>query len=209
MKASRTRSLGLAVMAVLAIAAVTASAAQAGQFTAGAYPATVKGTAGIHLIETELGVMVCGEKLDGQLVAAAETLTLTPDYGTTCTLNGKEVHFHAHGCAYVFHAGATKAMDEVAGSLDVECPTEEWMDFEITSMPVCHLMIPEQTGLGELTYTDRTGQKDVNVDFAIEGFAYGLSANCSVSGTYANGNDIGTTALEAESMGAETSFAVD
>jgi len=34
-------------------------------------------------------------------------------------------------------------------------------------------------------------------------------ANCSVSGTYANGNDIGTTSLEAESMGAATSFAVD
>jgi hypothetical protein len=209
MKMSRTTSLGLAVLAVFALSAVAAAAAQAGQFTAGAYPSTVKGGVGIHLIETEVGTMICSEKLDGDLAAAAETLTITPDFGTTCTLNGKEVHFNANGCDYLLYAGATKGMDEVEGSLDLQCPPEQRMDFEITSMPICHLLIPEQAGLGELTYTDRTALKDVTVDFAIEGFAYGLSANCSVSGTYANGSDIGTSTLEAESMGMANSFAVD
>jgi len=108
MKTSRTRSLGLAVVALLALAAIEASAAQAGQFTAGSYPSTIKGQVGIHLIETEVGTMICSERLDGELASAAETLTLTPDFGSTCTLNGKEVHFNANGCDYLLHAGATR-----------------------------------------------------------------------------------------------------
>jgi hypothetical protein len=210
MKTSRTGSLGLAVLAALAIGTVAASAAQAGQFTAGAYPATVTGEkVGVHLLETEIGVMECGQKLDGELAAAAETLTLTPEYGTSCTINGKEVHFNAHGCDFVFHADETVVMDQVEGSLDVKCPAEQMMDFEITSMPICHLLIPEQAGLSQLTYTDRTMAKDVDVDFAIEGLAYGLSPNCAVSGTFANGSYTGTSTLKADNMGMGTPFTVD
>ncbi len=207
MKMSRT--LGRSLLVVLALSGIAASAAQAGEFTAGAYPATAKGGVGIQLLETEVGVMVCSSQLDGELAAAAETLTLKPNYGTTCTLNGKEVHFSANGCAYVFHAGPTLGMSEVGGSLDVECPTEAAMDFEITSMPPCHLWIAEQSGVGNLLYTDRIALKDVTVDYAIEGLAYGLSPNCSVSGTYANGSIEGTSTLEAENMGSRTPFTVD
>src|SRR5215218_690243 len=100
MKMSRKlKSLGLAALAVLAVGAVSASAAQAGEFTAAEYPAQITGqNVGMHQLTTELGVMECGVKLNGELAAAAEELTLTPTYGTSCTIAGLEVHVSNNGC---------------------------------------------------------------------------------------------------------------
>jgi len=204
------RALGLAALAVLAIGAVSASAAQAGQFTAAEYPAQITGqNVGLHELTTELGVMECGLKLNGELAAASEELTLTPVYATSCEIGGLLVHVNANGCDYLFHAGATLGMDEVEGSWDIKCPAGNKMDFEITSMPVCHLTIGEQLGLGEVVYTNRTMAKDVDLDLAVEGLAYGLSANCPVSGTFANGTYVGTTTLKADHAGMGTAFGVD
>src|ERR1044072_6882293 len=82
-KSRKLKSLGLAALAVLAIGALSASAAQAGQFTAAAFPATITGLQiGPHELGTELGVMECGAKFDGELAAASEDLTLTANYGS-------------------------------------------------------------------------------------------------------------------------------
>jgi len=210
MKMSRKlKSLGLAALAVLAVGAVSASAAQAGEFTAAEYPAQITGqNVGMHQLTTELGVMECGVKLNGELAAAAEELTLTPTYGTSCTIAGLEVHVSNNGCDYLFHAGNTIGMDEVEGSWDVKCPAGNRIDFEITSMPICHLTIPEQLGLGEVTYTTRTMAKDVDMDLNVEGLSYGLGPNCPVAGAFANGTYAGTTTLKADHAGAGTPFGV-
>jgi hypothetical protein len=205
-----TRKLGFAVFGVLAVAATMASAAQAGQFTAGAYPATITGSAvGSHELKTQLGTMQCAPTLHGELAAASSELTLTPAYGTTCGIGGKEVHVNNNGCDYRPHAGTTVEADVVAGSMDIICPTGNKMDFEITSMPVCHLTIPTQTGLGTLTYTDRTAAKDVDLDFGLEGLTYELDFGCSVVGAFANGTYEGTSTLRADHEGAGTPFTVD
>jgi hypothetical protein len=93
--------------------------------------------------------------------------------------------------------------------MDIVCPEGNAMDFDITSMPICHLTIPGQAGLSALTYTNRTMAKDVDVDFSIGELAYRLDNNCAVVGNYANGTYGGTSTLKADHEGAGTSFGVD
>ncbi len=206
----RLKALGLTLLAAVAIGAIAASAAQAGQFTAGNYPATVTGqNVGFHELETELGTIECNLKLHGELAAASETVTLTPTYATGCKLGALEIHVNNNGCDFLLHAGATLAMDEVEGSLDLKCPAGNVLDFEITSMPVCHLGIPEQLGLGEALYTDRTMAKDVDLDLNVEGLSYELGNNCPVVGAFANGAYRGTTTLKADYEGMPTQFTVE
>jgi hypothetical protein len=213
MKMSRKlKSLGLAVLAVFAVGALSASAAQAGQFTAAAYPATITGLqVGPHELGTELGTMECSAKFHGEMAAASEELTLTPTYGTSCEIGGLEVHVNMNGCDYRFHAGNTVGMDQVEGSWDIKCPEGNAIDFEITSMVVCHLGIPEQLGLGEVTYTDKTNvmPKDVDLDFNVEGLAYQLGPNCPVAGEFANGTYAGRSTLRADNEGMPVGFVVD
>jgi hypothetical protein len=200
----------LAALALIAIGAVGATSAQAGEFTAGEYPATITGqNVGIHELTTELGVMECEVKFHGELAAASEDLTLAPAYGTGCVIGGLEVHVDMNGCDYLFHAGATLALDEVEGSMDVKCPVGAEIEFAITSMVVCHMSIAEQVGLGDVTYTDRTMAKDVDFDFDLEGLSYELGLTCPVSGTYANGTYEGEATVRGHGMMGGTPFTVD
>lgn len=207
----KLRKAGLAVFAVFAIGAVAASAAQAGEFTAAEYPATITGQQinGPHDFTTELGVMECKVEFHGELAAASEDLTITPVYETDCKIAGLTVHVNTNGCDYLFHAGNTLEMDEVEGSMDVKCPAGNKIDFEITSMPICHLTVAEQLGLNDVTYTDRTMLKDVDLDLDIEGMSYGLDEGCPVEGTFANGTYVGESTLKADHEGAGTAFGVD
>lgn len=205
------RVLGLALLALVAFGAFNAVGAQAGTFTAGAYPATVTGSAvGMHLLGTELGVMECAPTFDGELAAASEELTLTPTYGTSCKLGAKEVHVTNNGCDFRLHAGNTLVEDRVAGTMDIICPEGMAIDFEITSMPICHLTIPGQAGLSSLVFTNRTMAKDVDLDFGIVELVYHLGGNCPGGpATYANGTYGGTSTLTADNEGAATAFGVD
>lgn len=212
MKMSRNlKALALAVLAVSALAATAAPAAQAGTFTAGSYPATITGqSVGNHQFTTLLGVIQCGVKFHGVLAAESEGLTLSPDYGTSCELEGKEVHVKNNGCDFHFRAGETAVvMDQVKGSLDVKCPTGSEIDFEITSMQVCHLTVPEQLGLNHVTYTDHTIAKDIDVDMHLTGLIYKLDMGCPFVGTF-GATYTGTTTLKAHAEGgAGTPFTVD
>lgn len=201
--------LGLIALTALATAALAATAAQAGTFTAGAYPATITGSAvGPHLLSTELGAMECAPTFHGELTGEAGELTLTPTYGR-CKLGAKEVHVNNNGCDYRLHANNAMAEDEVAGTMDVICPAGSAIDFEITSMPICHLTIPEQFGLSALTFTNHTAAKDVDVDISLGGLEYTLGAGCPGAGNYANGTYGGLSTLKADHGGAGTSLAVD
>lgn len=211
MKTSRKlRSTGLALLAFCAVAALGPAQSQAGQFTAAEFPATITGqNVGVHLLETELGVMECEVTFHGVLPEASPTLTITPTYGTGCSIAGIEVHVTNNGCDFLFHAGNTLGEEAVAGAMDVKCPDNAVMDFEITSMMACHLTIPEQNGLGPITYTNRTMAKDVDLDFNVEGLIYQLDAGCPVMGNFNNGTYSGVSTLKADHGGMGTAFKVD
>ena len=210
--ARKLKAIGLSALALLAIGAVSAPAVQAGEFEAGVYPATITGQNinGPHEITTELGVMACGLRLEGELAEASEELTLTPQFGN-CTIGGNVVHVVNNGCDFRFNAGATLGMDTVEGSLDLICPGGGKITFGITNgggMVQCVMKVPEQLGLGEVTYIDTTMAQDVDVLFNIEGLAYELGPNCPVAGAFANGEYAGESTLRAHSEEMWTPFRV-
>lgn len=213
MNSFRTIKLAaLAALVLVAVGAVSATSAQAGTFTASTYPANVYGTNMVpHKLTTNLGAMECAPFLEGQLAAASETLTMAPSYGTTCSIGGNEVHVKVNGCDFLLHAGETTAEDTVAGSMDIVCPAGKAIDFEITSMLICHLTVPGQTGLNALTFTNRTMAKDVDLDFALEELVYRLDEGCPGAGNYNNGSyGAGTTTMvAAKEGGMVTPFMVD
>ena len=204
----RIKLLALAALALVAFGAVNAAGAQAGTFTAAAYPATITGqnVGGAHVFNTEVGMMNCNVMFHGELTAASSELTLTPTYN--CGIGGLAVDVNLNGCDYVFHAGETMAMHEVGGSMDILCPEEAEIDFEITSMVTCHLTVPEQLGLEAITYTNRTMARDVDADMSLGEIAYGLDPGCPVMGTFANGTYGGTTTLKSDNEGVD-GFIVD
>jgi hypothetical protein len=202
--------LALSALALVAIGAVSATGAQAGTFTAGAYPATITGSSGTgsHEFTTQLGVMKCAPTFDSKMEAALATLTVAPNYGTSCKIGEDPVHVKNNGCDFGWHAGATIEMDQVGGWMDINCPDNK-IDFEITSEPVCHLTVPPQTELGSLLFTNNTEAEDVILHFNLEGIFYILDNECPVVGAFANGVYKGTSTLKADAEGAGTSFQVD
>jgi hypothetical protein len=203
------KAVGLALLAVFVTAAVTATAAQGGTFTAGQYPATVTGTNQVpHKLVTELGVIECAPVFHGKLEAASETLTWEPGYGP-CELGAKEVDVDLNGCDYLLHAGETLGAGKVGGTMDILCPEGAAIDFEVTSMPVCHLIIGEQLGLSALTFTNLGG--DVNVHFGLTELDYTLDLGCPEVGVFTNGTYGGgtTTMVGFKGPGMQTAFGVD
>lgn len=210
MKTSRKlRLAGLALLAFCAVAALGPAQSQAGEFTAGEYTATITGTTAVaHEFTTALGVMKCAPTFHSKLEAAGGTLTVAPNYGTNCKLGEKLVHVSNNGCDFRWHAGMTKEMDVVGGSMDIVCPDNK-IDFEITSEPICHLTVPAQNELGPLLYTDNTEAEDVVMHFGLEGINYILDNGCPEVGFFANGTYKGTSTVKADFEGAATSFSVD
>jgi hypothetical protein len=205
------KALGLAVLATLAIGAMSASAAQAGTFTAGSYPATITGqNIGFHHLTTVLGTMTCAEtKSHGLLTEESQELTLSVDFGTSCTLEGNVVHVKSNGCDFHYKAGETTGTHKVDGAVQVRCPTGNAIDFEITSMQVCHLTIGEQAELGHVVFTNNTIPNDVDVDLHLTGLIYQLDMGCPFVGTF-GGTYVGTTTLKADAEGGVgTPFKVD
>ncbi|HKO39113.1 MAG TPA: hypothetical protein VJU14_12170 [Solirubrobacterales bacterium] len=209
--ARKLKAIGLAVLALLAVGALSAPAAQAGEFETGVFPATITGQQinGPHEITTELGVMACGLGLEGELTEASEELTLTPEF-QNCMIAGNPVDVVNNGCDFRFNAGATLAMDTVEGSLDLICPGGGKFTFGVTIGGVvqCVMKVPEQLGLGEVTYIDTTMAGHVDIEFNIEGFSYELGPNCPVAGAFANGEYAGESTLRAHSEEMQTPFRV-
>lgn len=205
----KLRALGLSVLALLAIGGVSASAAQAGEFETLIAPAIVTGVnvGGFHEITTNLGVMNCPVTYEGELEEASEELTLTPVFGP-CGIAGKEVDVETNGCDLRFNAGATLGFGFVEGSMDVICPAGNEIDFGITGGGGCHIGIPEQLGLGEVTYQNTTMPPEIDVEFNIEGLAYELNPNCPGMGAFANGEYAGDSTLSAHSGGVATPLGV-
>jgi len=206
----RSIKLGL-VLGVLALSGVAAQAAQAGQFTASEYAATISGTqTSKHQWKLNMGTVKCGSvSFDGNLAAAAETLTLTAEYGECVTGQGNPAVVKMTSCDYRFHAGETLAMDEVDGSLDIQCnQAGDGIDIEVPGTG-CAVKIQPQAGLNTLRFTDNTAEEDYDVDFEIAGMAYKQNANCEGgAGAFANGEYSGSSTMTGTHGGAEVGVIV-
>ncbi|HEX5610899.1 MAG TPA: hypothetical protein VFX45_12505 [Solirubrobacterales bacterium] len=197
----------LAFVALSAIGAVGATAAQAGEFTSDSYPATNTGqnVGGTHVFTTSAGMMNCNVTFHGEMAAASGEVTLTPTYN--CGIGGNQVDVDMNGCDYAFHAGETAAMDVVMGSMDIKCPEGAVINFEITSMVTCNITVGEQLGLIAVTYTNKTGTKDVLVDMNLNGIDYTADFGCPGAGMHNNGTYMGTTTLKADNEGTDAFMA--
>jgi len=204
----KLKPAGFAVLGVLALTAFSAPAAQAGEFTAAAYPATITGqnVGGSHVFTTVAGQMNCNVTFHGEMAGPSGELTLTPTFN--CGLKGVQVDVSNNGCDFVFHAGMTGMADEVAGTMDIKCPTGAKFDFEVTSMIPCNITVGEQLGLEALTYTNRTGAaKDVDVDMSLGEIVYTADLGCPNAGVHANGTYGGTTTLQSDNEGSDAFMA--
>jgi hypothetical protein len=209
------RLLKLSMWAALILATIGALgtvAAQAGTFTAGAYPATVKSSGGADLFFTETASIsiLCLPKPDGTLAGGSVSLTLTPNYGTSCKSEEKAVHVNENGCDLRFRAGLTQEPDVVSGTMDVVCPLGKAIDFEITPAPVCHYFVLPQENKAVFSYRNRTAEKSIQWEAGVNELVYRLSGSCPEgAGEYFNGVYLGNGTMRATKEGFSTAFFVE
>lgn len=174
----RIKVSALALVALAAIGAVSASAAQAGEFTAEKYPATVTGTQlSAHTFNFEGTTITCQTAtFHGELPEASSELTVDAEYGECKANNGKAAVVEMTSCDYTLHATETLAMDKVDGFAEIECGTEDHIDFVIPSSG-CKFEADPQT-LGNWVYTDNTAAKDFDIDIASNGMLFRRNSKC-------------------------------
>lgn len=178
----KLKAVGLALVAVFAMSAVMASGAQgaAGKFTASSYPAAFTGTQVVaHKFATTPGNVTCsGAAFSGEQAAATENLTVKAVY-SGCLLGGLvEAKVNMKSCDYVFHAGLTVTTNgPIAGTVDVECSTAN-DEIAVTNAAGCEILIPQQTGLSKVEYTNNTGTGDVTVNINVTGIKYTETKPC-------------------------------
>ena len=176
----KLRTLGLVLIAALAMSATGAVAAQAAQFhtKGGVYPATVTGaqiTNQVFKFHVETGKnneLVCKKAaFTGSLAAASPELTIHPVY-EECTFSGAAATVNTGKCNYVFHAGAKIVLDEYAGTLDIECEPNQFINVVTTT---CEIHITPQNGLKEIVLVDSTAAGNILTEFNIGAFAYSIT----------------------------------
>jgi hypothetical protein len=198
------KQIGLVLTAALAISAVAASAAQAGEFTAEKYPATMTGMQlENHQFKFKMGTVICKTaSFHGELAGPANMLTLSAAYGECTTGGGAAVNVNMTSCDYRLNAGETVVEDIVEGSLDIVCgEAGDGIDF-IVPATGCVVKVQAQNGLNSLTYTDKTAEKDFDVDIALTGISYKQNANCGPGeGAFGNGEYTGKSTIKGEKEG--------
>jgi hypothetical protein len=163
------KALGLALVAMFAMSAVVAAAAQA---TASNFKADSTTENAIFKASedpgnptqdflTDFGDFKC-QTVSAEGTAAKTTASVTAtnvkyaghfEGGEECEALsqafGAEVKFN--GCDYVFHAGTSTGTGTSAGTADIECPEEAVIEVAVAG-GLCTVTVPEQTGLGPITY---------------------------------------------------------
>jgi hypothetical protein len=200
---SRTRVLGLTLVAVLLISATVASVASATPlFTAAAYPTKIDAT-GEEAIgaESEYFESV-GRKLEcekvhysGTLSEKSNTMTVTPDVtdhtqGGNCRAGGSlVVTVTENGCQYLLHV-AEKSSGDYKLRTDVVCPEGKTIVTHIRNLlnnaDACTITIGPQITTGTMTTTNSSGH--VNVSGSI-----GIKQTLHSSNTALCGQESGTS----------------
>lgn len=182
------KTLGVATaMALALIAFVGASAASANWFKSDVESETWSGSRAGKNHTLNLGgeVFSC-EKVSFSGTASSKStgaITTTPELGSCAWINGFVVGWATNGCKYRFHAGPGS---ELKGTVDITgCEKPMTM-----SSAGCTITIPNQSGLGPVTYKNVAGSpKTVTAIAALTSITYTRSGVCGAgsAGTYSNG----------------------
>ncbi len=196
--ARNLKALGLASIAVVAMSAVAATAAQAlPVFTAVKYPAIVDATTKREIGKSLEVLEVGGREVEcevshfkGTLEKASSTLTVTPRYtdheeGGVCkTGQIFKTTVTENGCDYLFHLTKKDAAD-YTGTMDILCPAGKLMEIHVRDTfnnESCKITIPEQKGLGTLTFKDNGNHIDVSGEVInVKSFMHSKSITCGIN----------------------------
>ena len=215
------KAVGLALVAVLAMTAVAASAAQAGQFTweNGTTLATAKQEAegGSQLFKITGGLLTvtCDEvkghaAISGSGPAASITTTeITYNDselgGDKCTGPlGTQPVIEMNGCQYRFNAGSTTGSGVTQGTVDIINCTNADKSITINGGALCTVHVPEQTGVGPVTYrTINPGsKKEVTIEPNVVNIAYHHTGLCG-NATNNNGTYTGNVIVKGQNAASE------
>jgi hypothetical protein len=184
----RLKILGGAVAMALALTAfVGASAASANWFKSEVEPETWSGSRAGKNHTLNLG----GESFSCENVSfsgaasskSVREITTTPELGNCVWVNGSVVGWATNGCKYRFNAGPGS---ELKGTVDIT-GCEKPMTLSAAG---CTITIPNQSGLGPVTYKNVAGSpKTVTAIAGLTSITYTRSGVCGSgsAGTYSNG----------------------
>lgn len=188
------KRLSLLLGVVLVVAGLSASAAYAVDFHSEASHKTVSATStGNHVAVVAGAQMTCKKAHFHETIEPGiiwDTVTSTVKH-TECTFLFFSVSVNPNGCAFTLHDN---------GEVDIVGASCTGISFEGAG---CKVVIPAQTGLSSVSYTNTgsgSGRK-VDLNFQIKGMKYTASGLCPVTGTKTNGEYSGPMLMEAASNG--------
>jgi hypothetical protein len=203
------KALMLASMAVLAVGAVAASAANAATFTSPSGAATITttpdgtGKTAHQVFDVGAGTVTCNAvhfhaSIGG--TSAASILTSSVVYSGNCNYVGQTATVNMNGCNYRFNA---------SGTVDLVCFGGNEITIYVPN-PVCHVVIPAQTGLSSVTYHS-ISSTEVTIEPHVTGISYtATGAGCPETGSFSNGNlTKGNVIITAEVAGAMVEISHD
>jgi hypothetical protein len=192
------KALVLALLAVSAMGAVTATAAHAvPTFTAAKFPATLDATTEREIGKSTEELIVGGREVEckmatfkSKLKAASSTLTVTPFYtdhqeGGECkTGQIFKTTVTENGCDYQFNLTKKDATD-YTGTMDILCPAGKLMEIHVRDVfgnESCTITIPQQKGLGTLTFKNNGNHIDVSGEVInVVSTMHSKNINCGVN----------------------------
>lgn len=190
--------LGLALVAMFSMSAVMAMSASADTLTAGAYPATLTGTAEPEFTDqfkTTAGTVKCPDAhYDGTITGPVTTsgkVVFTPTY-SNCTGFGFPAVVDHNRCNYEF-----KVLAGTTGTVNLECTSPDEITITAISAGVtkCTVHVPSQTDIpGTIKYTNIAS--GITLEVNLTGIKYTHTAGTGI-GACPNGSATNGT-LEAK-----------
>lgn len=198
------KKLGLAITTAIIAAVLVAPAASAAEFLAEEYPATWSGEqvgeAPLTLNLGEQSVTCESAQLTAVISGAQTSLVASPSFSGCVAFGFSGATVNVNGCAFAL----LEPSEELAGSLDIECPEGEGIQINAGT---CGVLIGDQAGLGGVGYQNSESfPATVTVALGIEEIAYTVVTDgflCPLPGTGSYGD--GTYAGEAEFSGSAES----
>lgn len=198
----KIKALGLALMAVFAMSAIVAQAASAVDFESNASTTILSASGSNHEFNVTGSEVRCATaNFSGHVASSTTTkITISPVY-TGCTafagfVSAKVTGFGHYGeedtCDYVMHA---------SGEVDLEC--EGSAEVMIDAGP-CDAHIPEQTGLGTVSYENVANgdiKATININSITVSHTDGIFCTFSGSGEGKNGTLTGTSTVSGTTNG--------
>jgi hypothetical protein len=194
----------LSASAALALGALATPAASAteSEFLSGASPTEVisssdgSGKTAHHVIDIAGGALTCpGIELKATLEGfqTPEFTTSLVKYTGSCIFLGQAATVSMNGCNYDFHG---------TGTIDIVCPAGKEIEVSVLA---CEVLIPAQSGLGSVSFTNISSDTEITTSFSIGGISHtAAGGGCLETGALSNGSyTTGNTILSGKEGGGE------